>query len=228
MNSLLPYPTKTEMKNSVECKIPGFSNPIVIPFPPFKLPVCARCKKSFRARSLCRERDGHIAPPWKSAYACIQIDHSCLSTDEQGRYFILNGRSENSQFIARLEEHTAMYKTVHIPEDDDYPMCKRCKEVKNYSRVHCRHKEKHRELPWNVFNMRLYAASHTPQTLPAYSSALSETSMKRNASMIMEAEVTKKPRRRTDVYECESILEVPKSKTFLLSIGSDCSLHVST
>jgi hypothetical protein len=225
----MSQPKKSSVKNSTVCQIPGFLNPVIIPFPESKLPVCARCKKAFRARSLCRERDAHLTLPWKSTYACIQLDDSCLSTDDQGRHFLLSEKNSNIQFVAQLEEPSTLYETVLIPKDSDYPMCTRCKEVKNYSRVHCRYKDNHRDLPWNVFHMKLYAVyrSSSSDSASANIPSSSPKSRTENECVAVEAAgLNENVHTKNGVDDLT--LEVPDSKAFLLIIGSDdCSLHVS-
>jgi len=225
----MSQPKKSSVKNSTVCQIPGFLNPVIIPFPESKLPVCARCKKAFRARSLCRERDAHLTLPWKSTYACIQLDDSCLSTDDQGRHFLLSEKNSNIQFVAQLEEPSTLYETVQIPNATDYPMCTRCKEVKNYSRLHCRYKDNHRDLPWNVFHMKLYAVyrSSSSDSSSANIPSSSPKSRTENECVAVEAAgLNENVHTKNGVDDLT--LEVPDSKAFLLIIGSDdCSLHVS-
>jgi hypothetical protein len=223
----MSHPTKSIANNSTICLIPGFSKPLTIPFPKSKLPVCARCKKAYRARSLCRERDGHLTLPWKSAYACIQLDDKCLSTDEQGRSFLLNEKSSNIEFVAQLEDSSIQYETVQVIKDSDYPMCKKCKEVKNYSRDHCRCKHNHRELPWNVFHVKLTAVTKAASFDPLHGNMSSSSLI--SSSQDAEGATLTEEARTESMYDGTHLLEVPESKAFLLVIGSEnCSLQVSS
>jgi len=223
---------RSSVYNSVMCDIPGFLNPILIPFPKSKLPVCARCKKAFRARSLCREREGHVTLPWKSAYACIRIDDTCLSEDTTGRNFLLNEKSSYITFVPQLEDSAMLYETTQIIEDPDYRMCKKCKDVKNYSRDHCRCKQHHRELPWNVFHMKLTAISKTTTSFDDFHGIISSstpTMETRNQNEVSDPVEADEMVHTDDVVDVNLPLEVPESKAFLLIIGSEnCSLHVRT
>ena len=142
--------------------IPGLQNTIDIPFPDNKLPVCKRCKKIYKTRELCRVRDGHQDVPWNTTYICITLDDSCFTRNSKGDLRLVE--EDSMQFVARSLPGPPMpycAKKVHIG-GAKAPICMACKD-KNYTRHHCREKQKHRQLPWGTVYVLLSATPRMPR-----------------------------------------------------------------
>lgn len=144
-------------KNVLTCKIPGLSYEMDLSFPPGKLNVCDKCKKIYKTRKLCRERDSHTTFPWNKTYICFVLDDSCFEEDSDGNECVLKGDGSNPiEFVAEhFECSTCDYFAIFDPTAEQLdPICPPCKQ-KNYTKTHCRVKHRHQNLPWNTLYMRL-------------------------------------------------------------------------
>ena len=145
--------------NILTVLIPGFKRPLDILFPNGKLPVCKRCKRIFKTRELCRERDGHTDMPWNTTYLCFLFDDSCLGTDSAGITRIIDEDMMNCRFTATLLDDAP--DLFHLKHEEitrpHTPICSLCKK-KNYTRYHCREKQQHLHLPWVTFYIKLTAS----------------------------------------------------------------------
>ena len=153
---------KNNKGNAIAYLIPGLKNEIEIPFPDRKLPVCKRCKKIYKTRELCRIRDGHTDIPWNTAYICVTLDDSCFVRDSSGNLCLVE--EDSMQFVARSLPGPPMpycAKKGHIG-GAKAPICMACKD-KNYTRHHCREKQKHQQLPWGTVYVLLSATPCTPK-----------------------------------------------------------------
>jgi len=140
--------------------IPGLQNPIDVPFPDKKLPVCAKCKMIFKTRQLCRERDGHTTFPWTNTYICFIIDDSCYEEDKiTGKKNIVTEDGPNPmRFTATAIEcsSTKYFADFETDAGKSDPICNPCK-LKNYTRHYCRTKHQHENLPWGTLYVSLKA-----------------------------------------------------------------------
>jgi len=168
--------------------IPGLQQTIDIPFPDRKLPVCKRCKKIYKTRELCRVRDGHTDVPWNTSYICFTLDDSCFTHDSQGNICL---ESEGSKkFVAQSLPGPPMSyraKEGHI-KGAKAPICMACKD-KNYTRHHCREKQKHQQLPWGTVYVLLSTVPSTPASRdfpPNNMSATATAGLKRLAENISD------------------------------------------
>jgi len=125
--------------NLLRLTLPGFTNPIDVPFQGKMLPVCTRCKKNYKTREHCRAKECHYGLPWTSTPICITLDPSCNVSDD--------GKLVDEPFVANGVPNTA-YQYAELP-DPNTQSCGLCKE-KNYTRTYCRQTKKHRALPWNT------------------------------------------------------------------------------
>lgn len=105
-------------------------------FPDSRLAVCAKCKKNFKTRDMCRVRNTHTSAPWSTAYVCITVDDSCL--DERGQFV-------DKPMTVRMVQWQPYCVTK--PFDAKTPVCAACKRT-NRTRSFCRDRHKHRQLPW--------------------------------------------------------------------------------
>jgi len=148
---------KNTKGNVMKYLIPGLKNIIEIPFPDSKLPVCKRCKKIYKTRELCRIRDGHTDVPWNVTYLCVTLDDSCFDRDSnKGDLRLVE--EDSMQFVARSLPGPPMpycAKKGHLG-GAKAPICMACKD-KNYTRHHCRVKQKHQQLPWGTVYVLLSA-----------------------------------------------------------------------
>jgi len=153
---------KNSKGNVIKYLIPGLKNTIEIPFPDRKLPVCKRCKKIYKTRELCRIRDGHTDTPWNISYLCVTLDDSCFVRDSKGNLCLLE--DDSMQFVARSLPGPPMpycAKKGHIG-GAKAPICMACKD-KNYTRHHCREKQKHQQLPWGTVYVLMSATPCTSE-----------------------------------------------------------------
>ncbi len=144
--------------NVLKCMIPGLMRDMELVFPGRKLPVCEKCKKIYKTRQLCRERDGHTAFPWNKTYICFVVDESCFVTDAMGNQCIVREDGPNPyNFYA---ENITCSNTKYVAKLDSKgqldPICTPCK-LKNYTKSHCRKKHGHKFLPWSTVYMKLSA-----------------------------------------------------------------------
>jgi len=142
--------------NTLTTTLPGFTNPVSLPFPEKCLPVCIRCKKNYKTRELCRVRDGHTDLPWSLTYVCVSLDESCIDP-QTGR--IIDGPFESRS----LDFHQPFCEKEKVPGTT--PICASCKE-KNYTRAYCREKQKHNQLPWSTVYVSLTRAHNGEPAIP--------------------------------------------------------------
>ena len=223
--------------------LPGLENEIEIPFPDKKLPVCARCKKIYKTRELCRVRDGHTDVAWNTTHLCFRLDDSCFAENEKGDICLVD--ESTMKFVA---SHTTGPAMPYQTKKSDMllsktPICMACKQ-KNYTTNHCREKQKHRQLPWSTVYFTLSAipllkhettnedTTNIPITGNKRKSVREPVSSSTNS---LSGDNSMSKRRRVDVHldrstkdETGSIWDVAPSRTFLLTItGKSSTLQVS-
>ena len=128
---------------------PGMPNAFDVPFPERKLPVCQRCKKNFKSRELCRQRDGHKALPWATTHVVITLTDEVLEKGEDGAL-----RHANIPVIGEVQQIPQMCRGPGDGSMITQPICKVCKE-KNYTRDYCRSTLKHTTPPYNSVYVKL-------------------------------------------------------------------------
>mmetsp|Transcript_3175 Transcript_3175/g.6076 ORF Transcript_3175/g.6076 Transcript_3175/m.6076 type:complete len:370 (-) Transcript_3175:191-1300(-) len=127
----------------------GMPQPFDVPFPEKRLPVCDRCKKNYRSRELCRQRDGHKALPWQMTYVVVTLTDEVLIKGEDGALILAD-----VPVVAELQD---MPELCRGPADGSMkmePICPVCKE-KNYTRDHCRNTLKHSTPPYQSIYVKL-------------------------------------------------------------------------
>jgi len=241
MSSQQKKKTKPRKGNLLRYIIPGLQKEIEIPFPDRKLPVCTRCKKIYKTRELCRVRDGHTEVAWNTTHLSVSLDDSCFAQNTRGDLCLVD---ENSvKFVARTLKGPVMpYRTK---KSDtllaNTPICMACKQ-KNYTRNHCREKQKHRQLPWGTAYVVLSAVP-LPKDQSENDIDDSKCGSKRNShaesfsstvnSNLNDNFMSK--RRRIEIDDSrhvegmsDSIWDVAPSRAFLLTImGKSSILQVS-
>lgn len=140
----LPPQDEPQTLDWMKLEAPGLPQPIDIPFPDRKLPVCEVCKKNYKTRELCRTRDGHTDLPWTKTFICITFEESCFDSD---------GNIRDNKISAKALSTPQPY-CYKKDIDSATPICACCKE-KNYTRQYCREKLKHRQLPWGTVYVSL-------------------------------------------------------------------------
>lgn len=145
------------MMNTLRCVIPGLNGHMNIAFPPRKLPVCEKCKKIYKTRQLCRERDCHTDRPWNKTYVCFILDDSCFGMEDGTRGSVIVPEDQY-KFTASIVECSPTKYFAHFDSRKGQldPICAPCK-VKNYTKNHCRVKHAHKNLPWGTVYMTLKA-----------------------------------------------------------------------
>eukprot|EP00555_Chaetoceros_dichaeta_P003795 CAMPEP_0198250954 /NCGR_PEP_ID=MMETSP1447-20131203/1949_1 /TAXON_ID=420782 /ORGANISM="Chaetoceros dichaeta, Strain CCMP1751" /LENGTH=454 /DNA_ID=CAMNT_0043935871 /DNA_START=128 /DNA_END=1492 /DNA_ORIENTATION=- len=225
--------SKRRKGNILKYTLPGLQNEIEIPFPDRKLPVCARCKKIYKTRELCRIRDGHTDVAWNTTHLCVSLDDSCFAQTTRGDLCLVD--ESTMKFVAStLKGPVIPYRTKKsdtlLP---DTPICMACKQ-KNYTRNHCRDKQKHRQLPWGTVYVVLSAVPLPTKEIEKDDDIDSpDAGTKRNSpgaptSPTMNSKINDSPlskRRRVESNESrniestsDSIWDVAPSRSFLLTI----------
>jgi len=172
----------TATGNSIKCSVPGLKNHVEIPFPDRKLPVCKRCKKIYKTRELCRVRDKHTEVPWSTTYICVTLDESCFTrNDDGGKKLVEEGPM---RFVAHSipgPPTTYCSKSDTLSAGTKSPICMACKD-KNYTRHHCRVKNKHLELPWSTVYVILSAAPAAPGSAGFFDTDSTSTTISKKRS----------------------------------------------
>ena len=128
MLSLQKKRNKQRKANILKYTLPGLENEIEIPFPDKKLPVCARCKKIYKTRELCRVRDGHTDVAWNTTHLCFRLDDSCFAENEKGDICLVD--ESTMKFVA---SHTTGPVMPYQTKKSDMllsktPICMACKQ----------------------------------------------------------------------------------------------------
>mmetsp|Transcript_37068 Transcript_37068/g.66746 ORF Transcript_37068/g.66746 Transcript_37068/m.66746 type:complete len:407 (-) Transcript_37068:188-1408(-) len=144
-----PPQKKAEATQICTVHPPGMPRTFDVPFPEKRLPVCDRCKKNYRSRELCRQRDGHKALPWQTTYVVVTLTDEVLVKGEDGNLIYAD-----IPLVAMLQD---MPELCRGPADGSMgmePICPVCKE-KNYTRDHCRNTLKHTTPPYQSIYVKL-------------------------------------------------------------------------
>mmetsp|Transcript_11219 Transcript_11219/g.16071 ORF Transcript_11219/g.16071 Transcript_11219/m.16071 type:complete len:307 (-) Transcript_11219:49-969(-) len=129
-----------------------------------QLPVCAKCKRHYKTRDICRIKFGHTDVPWTNTYICITLDDSCMNK-EDGTYISGNDTKLHAVVLppppsqpptgaqhsdnTRSDEKATPTYIVNTCLDGTAPVCMACKQS-NRTKAYCRKKMRHKELPWNT------------------------------------------------------------------------------
>ena len=213
--------------------IPGFPSTLHVCFPEGRLPVCARCKKNYKTRDMCRTRSEHTDLPWTSVYVCITLDDSCIDQ---------NNKIKNGIFTTRTTDNSPYCYKSDV--DSDTLICSSCKS-KNYTRTQCRVKNRHRALPWTTVNVVLSCKSSDDPRSSEYLSATSDNTSNHGKRNRINEESNRSIKRRKSPEEIcglpdteskimsnenimnnsskksDDINKIDKSKTFLLEVNSN-------
>ena len=229
--------------NILKYTLPGLQNEIEIPFPDRKLPVCARCKKIYKSRDLCRIRDGHTDVAWNTTHLCVSLDDSCFAQTAKGELRLVD--ESTIKFVASTLKGTII--PYHTKKSDTLlpgtPICMACKQ-KNYTRNHCRGKQKHRQLPWGTVYVVLSAVpistkeSEKEDNIDNFDAGTKGDPQGEPMSPTMKSKLNDtsfSKRRRIESNESrnidcksDSIYNVARSRSFLLTImGESRTLQVS-
>ncbi len=239
----------TSTGNSIKCYIPGLKNQVDIPFPDRKLPVCKRCKKIYKTRELCRVRDRHTEVPWSTTYICGTLDDSCFNRGSDGELSLVE--EGPMRFVAQsVPSPPVPYRSKdNALGGTKSPICMACKD-KNYTRHHCRIKNKHLELPWGTVYVTISAVPSAPgapgffndsesqsdsgsiKSKRSFTSTKSESDEPSTKKVKTDGEAAKDDNEEeaaeTEANKIETIKDIQSSKAFLLTVGKDdCTLSVS-
>jgi len=127
----------------------GMPRSFDVPFPEKRLPVCDRCKKNYRSRELCRQRDGHKALPWQTTYVVMTLTDEVLAKGDDGMLIYAD-----IPIVAELQEMPELCRGPSDGSMASEPICPVCKE-KNYTRDHCRNTLKHTTPPYQSIYVKL-------------------------------------------------------------------------
>ena len=152
----MPVPSpgkKVDGMQACTVHLPGLPQPFDVAFPARKLPVCPRCKKNYRSRELCRQRDEHKALPWQTVYVVVTLTDEVLEKGEDGKLSVAD-----IPVVAELQETPDMCRGPADGFMSKQPICKICKE-KNYTRDYCRATSKHTTPPYQAVYVKLVPKS---------------------------------------------------------------------
>lgn len=146
----MPAPTKKAGGSQV-CTVwpPGMPRAFDVPYPERKLPVCVRCKKNYRSRELCRQRDQHKALPWQTTYVVVTLTDEVLVKGEDGTL-----TCADIPVVAEIQEMPELCRGPAGGFMQKEPICKVCKE-KNYTRDYCRNTSSHTTPPYQAIYVKL-------------------------------------------------------------------------
>ena len=144
---------------------PGMPRAFDVPFPERRLPVCNRCKKNFKSRDLCRNRDGHKSLPWQNTYVAVTIADECLIEGEDGSL----SYNPDVPVVAELQGTPLLCLGPADGSMRSEPICKVCRE-KNYTRDYCRNTCKHTTPPWSTTYVKLVVHENPTDGNMSYSS----------------------------------------------------------
>mmetsp|Transcript_23624 Transcript_23624/g.48891 ORF Transcript_23624/g.48891 Transcript_23624/m.48891 type:complete len:554 (+) Transcript_23624:591-2252(+) len=220
------YPQATAHGNILAFTPPGFPQIIQVKFPDKRLAVCGKCKKNYKTREMCRERNGHTGEPWAVHYICITLDDSCL--DEEGKYV-------DKPLTARMVQWQPYCLRDHFgrePDGKTAPVCSGCKKT-NRTRSFCRDRHHHRQLPWCTVYVMLSSVDTTdPSTIVAGPSIpvdapyedddeekkADDPRAARAAKAAAEARAESAKIKVAD--DCDDINDIPESRTFLATVST--------
>ena len=152
-NSIFQLNGNEKSNGIVYCTLhlPGLPQPFDVPFLSRKLPVCLQCKKNYRSRELCRQRDDHRALPWQTVYVVVTLTEQVLEMGYNG-----NLRVADIPITAEMQEVPVMCDGPQNKDDfmSKQPICKLCKE-KNYTQNRCREILKHTTPPHQAVYVKL-------------------------------------------------------------------------
>jgi hypothetical protein len=151
-----PVPVESpSTKATLIFKPPGSSYNLTISYHEGALPVCAKCKKTYKSRKICRTQFGHTDQPWTPAYICITLDDSCIDHGVTCESGIDSSSKGNIHLLdLPLEVKAASTRTNQFILDSSsvkswMSSCLKCKQSK-LSKLVCRTQNKHTSLPWNT------------------------------------------------------------------------------
>ncbi len=218
----LPSPGKSyESSQTCAVHLPFFPQPFEVPFPSRKLPVCLRCKKNFRSRELCRQRDEHKALPWQTVYAVITLTDDVLEKGEDGKLSVAN-----IPVIAELQETPEMCRGPGDGFMATQPICKICKE-KNYTRDYCRGASKHTTPPYQAVYVKLVPKPDSSDIVRAYKKKKRKPEENADGRPIPDPEnpVTEAEEAKSDdlseIHPSRTILAEISSRKFAVKVGRD-------
>lgn len=224
------YPQATSHGNILTFTPPGFNQQLNVKFPDSRLAVCAKCKKNFKTRDMCRVRNTHTTAPWTTAYICITVDESCL--DENGRFV-------DKPMTVRMVQWQPY--CVVKPFDPKTPVCAACKRT-NRTRSFCRDRHKHRQLPWcSVYVLLSTLDAADPSTVVAGASKkVGDEDDKTNGQPVKEQSPASEPKGKAEEASApgsdtiasdggdtgDDINDISESRTFLAKVSCrSTSIH---
>lgn len=205
-------PSSTKASGTQICTIwpPGMPRAFDVPYPERKLPVCVRCKKNYRSRELCRQRDQHKALPWQTTYVVVTLTDEVLVKVEDGSL-----TCADIPVVAELQEMPELCRGPAGGYMQKEPICKVCKE-KNYTRDYCRNTSRHTTPPYQTVYVKL-----VPKT-----SENDERPMKKKKRR-PEENADGKPRPdpdnpdlEVDNSESDDLNDIHKSRTFFAAVSA--------
>jgi hypothetical protein len=201
----LPSPgKKADSTQSCTVHLPYLPQPFDVPFPVRTLPVCLRCKKNYRSRELCRQRDEHKALPWQTVYVVVTLTDEVLEKGEDGKLSVAN--------IPVVAELQGMPEMCRGPADgfmSKQPICKICKE-KNYTRDYCRITSKHTTPPYQAVYVKLVRKSDSVDMARAFKKKKRKLEENADGKPLPDPE---NPVIDVDVGQSDDLTEIHQSKT---------------
>lgn len=211
-------PKKPKLKTTALCTIhpPGMPRAFDVPFPERKLAVCIRCKKNYRSRELCRQRDEHKALPWQTTYVVVTLTDAVLTKGEDGKLDYAD-----IPVAAELQEMPDLCRGPSGGFMSKEPICNVCKQ-KNYTRDYCRNNSKHTTPPYQSVYVKL---------VPKMDEGGGHRRPAKRKKRKPEENADGKPRpdptdpdspdpEEVEEYQSDDLTEIHESKTFFAAISS--------
>ena len=200
---------------------PGMPAPFDVPFPERRLPVCNRCKKNFKSRELCRNRDGHKSLPWQNTYVAVTITDECLIGEGE------DGSLSYNPDVPMVAELQGTPLLCLGPSDGSMrlePICKVCRE-KNYTRDYCRNTCKHTTPPWSTTYVKLVVDGNMSHSNPLNKKRKKEENANGKPKEDPDASLNNEYNKDDDdeenlIEKSHDLSIIHESKTFLATISA--------
>jgi len=200
---------------------PGMPRAFDVPYPERKLPVCVRCKKNYRSRELCRQRDQHKALPWQTTYVVVTLTDAVLVKSEDGTL-----TCADIPVVAEIQEMPELCRGPAGGFMQTEPICKVCKE-KNYTRDYCRNTSRHTTPPYQAIYVKL-----VPKTAEGDDQRPAKRKKRKpeeNADGKPRPDPDNPDDTKVDNSDSDDLTEIHKSKTFFAAVSAKkITVKVST
>lgn len=223
MPRLAVFPPKKAVTQVCTMHPEGLPRAFDVPFPEKRLPVCDRCKKNYRSRELCRQRDGHKALPWQTVYIVVTLTDEVLVKGEDGALTVAD-----IPMVAELQDVPELCRGPADGTMKGEPICPVCKE-KNYTRDHCRNTLKHSTPPYQTIYVKLVAKHEEDGDNPGpFRKKRRRPELNADGKPTLDTDNADENADEKDKVENDDLTKIHESKTFFAKVSSkEMTLKVS-